>query len=175
MRLEDCYQLGNITKPHGLKGELNIYIDADAPSAYQELESVFVEIHQKLVPFFVESLGLKGNRGIIAFEDVLTYEQAEAMRGCALYLPLTMLPVLQADQFYYHEIIGYKVVDAKEGELGLIKAVYASGRQDLLEMTYQGQEILIPISDEIVSSVDRPGQLLHVQLPEGLLDVYLNS
>ena len=174
MRIEDCYQLGNITKPHGLKGELNIFIDADDPSVYQNLESVFVEVHQKLVPFFVESLSLKGNKAIIAFEDVLTFEQAESMRGCALYLPLSALPELNEGQFYFHEIVGFTVVDTVQGQLGTVKQVYASGRQDLLEMSYQGLEILIPISDEIVSRVDRSQKQVHVQLPDGLLDVYLN-
>ena len=174
MRIEDCYQLGNITKPHGLQGEVQAYLDADVPEEYSELESVFVEINQKLVPFFVESMSLRGNKAIVAFEDITSLEQAETLRGAALYLPLDVLPELGDDQFYYHEIIGYTVQDATLGALGKVAGVYANGMQDIIRMDYKEQEILIPISDGIIGTVDREDQLLHVHLPEGLLDIYLS-
>ena len=56
MHVDDCYQLGYIVKPHGLKGEVQIFIDSDDPQAYQNLELVFVQQGQQLVPFFIESI-----------------------------------------------------------------------------------------------------------------------
>ena len=53
MRVEDCYQLGNIVKPHGLDGEIQAFLDVDMPETYQDLESVFVMINKKLVPFLL--------------------------------------------------------------------------------------------------------------------------
>lgn len=175
MRTEDCYQLGTITKPHGLRGEVNVMIDADNPEAYDNLESVFVEINQKLVPFFMESFSLRGNRALAAFEGVETIEQAEDLRGATLYLPLNLLPGLEGHQFYYHEVIGYTIYDEAEGALGTIKNIYESGRQDIIEMQYQDKEVLIPISDEIVIGADHEQQQLQVRLPEGLLSVYLDA
>lgn len=174
MRIEDCYQLGNITKPHGLQGEVQAYLDVDVPEEYTELESVFVEINQKLVPFFVESMSLRGNKAIVAFEDITTLEQAESLRGSALYLPLDVLPDLGEDQFYYHEIIGFTVQDAVKGALGTVAEVYAGGMQDIIRMDYEGKEVLIPVSDGIIGAIDREAKLLHVSLPEGLLDIYLS-
>jgi len=174
MRVEDCYQLGKITKPHGLKGEVNVMIDADEPDAYENLESVFVELNQKLIPFFMESFSLRGNKALAAFEGIETIEQAEELRDANLYLPLNVLPKLDGRQFYYHEVIGYTIYDEVAGSLGQISNIYESGRQDIIEMQYQQKEVLIPVSDEVVLGPNHEDKLLMVRLPDGLLSVYLD-
>ena len=89
MNIDECYQLGHVIKTHGLKGEVNIFLDVDHPSEYQELGSVFVEINQKLVPFFIESIQLKGNKALVKFEDVDSLEEAEELQSKRIYRPLT--------------------------------------------------------------------------------------
>ncbi len=174
MNKESCFELGKIIKPHGLQGELQIYLDVDEPTAYKNLESVFVEINDNLVPFFVESLSLNGNKGIIAFEDVESFEDAEKLRDHKLHLPLALLPELPDGKFYYHEVIGYTVVDQQEGALGTVASILSGKAQDLLEMDYQGKEILIPLIDEIVLGANHEDKTLNVNLPKGLLDLYLS-
>lgn len=173
MNIGECFQLGYVIKKHGLSGEVNILLDVDVPHEYQNLESVFVEINDKLVPFFIESISIKGNKAIVRFEDVNTADQADDLKGKGLFLPLSMLPELGDNKFYYHQIIGYHVIDATDGDIGVVKDVYTSPNQDLLAIDHQSKEILVPINDEIIGSVDHDNKQLHVTLPEGLLDVYL--
>ncbi|NMM49653.1 ribosome maturation factor RimM [Marinigracilibium pacificum] len=175
MDINSCFQLGYITRLHGVKGELQIFIDSDNPEEYSEMESVFVEKGGQLVPFFIESLVIKGKKGIIAFEDVETLEEAEQLKGAALFLPLEALPKLTGDQFYYHEVVGYKVVDETHGELGLVDHIINHPGQDLIAMDFKGTEILIPINDVILKGLDRDEKILKVDLPDGLLDIYLES
>ncbi|MEX2336034.1 MAG: ribosome maturation factor RimM [Fulvivirga sp.] len=173
MTIDECFQLGYVIRKHGLSGAVNIMLDVDAPQKYRGLESVFVEINDKLVPFFVVSMSLRGNKATVRFEDVTTAEQAEELNGLKLYLPLSALPPLEEGQFYFHQIIKYAVIDAEAGEIGVVKDVYVSSNQDLLAVDKAGKEILIPINDEIIAGVDHAKKLLHVNLPEGLLDIYL--
>ena len=174
MNKDSCFELGKIIKPHGLQGELQIHLDVDEPNSYKNLESVFVEIQDNLVPFFVESLSLNKNKGIIAFEDVESIEEAEKLRNHTLHLPLSLLPKLPDGKFYYHEVIGYIVVDKELGKLGTVESILTGKAQDLVEMSYQGKEILIPLIDEIVINANHEEKTLNVQLPEGLLDLYLS-
>ncbi|ELR71370.1 16S rRNA processing protein RimM [Fulvivirga imtechensis AK7] len=174
MNVDECFQLGYVIKRHGLSGEVNIFLDVDFPQEYQELESVFVEINDKLVPFFVDSLILKGNKAIVRFEDVNTVDGAEELKGKRLYLPLSNLPQLDEGQFYFHEIIGYQVMDAVVGAIGEVRDVYSSPQQDLLAVDHDGKEILIPIIDDIIGKADHDKKELQVALPEGLLDIYLD-
>ncbi len=177
MTKDDCYQLGHITKTHGVSGELVLYLDVDQPNEYADLETVLLEVKGQLVPYFIESIAIvKGSRAIVAFEDVDTIEQAERLINCPAYLPLAELePITDETRFYFHEIVGFQVVDAEAGALGTVRGVYAMNAQDLIAMDYQGREVLIPINSDIVRTVDRANQKLNVALPDGLLDIYMED
>ena len=174
MNIDECFQLGYVIKTHGLKGEVNIFLDVDEPSEYTDLGSVFVEINQKLVPFFIESIQLRGNKALLKFEDVDSLEQAGELQSKSLYLPLTALPDLAEGQFYYHEIVGYGIRTKEHGLIGQVKEVYTSGLQDLMAVEYKEREILIPVADEIIKKIDRDQKVLDVTLPDGLLEIYLD-
>ncbi|GAB3760120.1 ribosome maturation factor RimM [Spirosoma pomorum] len=177
MTKEDCYQVGHITKTHGVSGELVLFLDVDEPSEYADLDSVLLEVKGELVPYFIESIAVvKGSRAIVAFEDIDTIEQAERLINCGAFLPLENLePITDETRFYFHEIVGYQIVDETEGELGTVQGVYAMNAQDLIAMDYQGKEVLIPINSEIVRTVDRTNKKLNVALPEGLLAIYMED
>lgn len=176
MTKDDCFELGHITKTHGINGEVVFFLDVDDPSDYEDLDTVLIEVKGDLIPYFIESLSINKNRAIVALEDVDTVEQAERLIKCGLYLPLDNLePIEDPDRFYYHEITGYRIVDAVAGPLGTITTVYAMPTQDLIAMQYQGQEILIPINSAIVQALDRTTKELNVTLPDGLLDIYLSD
>ncbi len=175
MNVDQCYQLGYIIKPHGLKGEVGVLLDVDIPQTYKALESVFVEINQRLVPFFINTIAIKNNKAVVKFEDVDNYEAAEKLKGGNLFLPLDLLPALGDSQFYYHEVVGFSVIDKVAGLLGEIDTIYTLPNQDLIALTHKEKEILIPIKDEIIAKVDHQQKEILVQLPDGLLDVYLEE
>ena len=173
MNIDACYQLGYIVRTHGIKGQVVAFFDVDYPEEYEELESVFLHISGKLVPFFIDNIEPQAKgKFIIKFEDTDTIEQAEKLKGAALYLPLETLPELDEDQFYYHDLIGYTIIDETLGELGVVKELFELPHQDLMAMEYQGAEVLIPMQDEIILRADKAAQKLYVNLPEGLVDIY---
>lgn len=174
MKLDDCFELGYVVKPHGTRGEVQVLLDVDTPEEYSEMESVLVAYGDNLVPFFIDRLRLSGKGLVVKFENIDTMEQASELRNKRLYLPLNLLPKLSEGQFYYHEIIDFVVHDKTLGELGKVKEVFLNGNQDLISMEYKGFEVLIPVSDEIVLSADTQKAILNVSLPEGLLDIYLS-
>jgi 16S rRNA processing protein RimM len=176
MTVDDCYQLGYVIKPHGLKGEVQIYLDVDSPEEYQTLESVFVLKGQQLVPFFIESLAVRGEKAIVAFEEIETIEDAVSLKGAGLFLSLDQLPSLGDDDFYYHELVGFSLQDAEGKSIGEIKNVLDAGAQDLLSVMHpEGKEILIPLSDELITKLDKEAKVLVMKVPDGLVDVYLSE
>ncbi len=175
MKKEACFELGYLTKAHGLQGEVSMLIEADDPSRYLDVESVFLEQKNGLVPYFVEYIHPHTDRFIVKFEEVDTLEQTEALIGATVFLPLELLPELEEGQFFYHEIIGFTVHGAALGALGTVADVYATNGQDLIAMQYKGKEVLIPITDEIVHNVVRDTQQVNVSLPDGLLEIYLEE
>jgi len=173
MKLDDCFELGYIVKTHGVKGQVVALFDVDYPEDYEELESVFLLMAGKLVPFFIERIEPQaGAKFILKFEDLNTIAEAEKLKSTTLYLPLSELPELDDDQFYFHETVGYQVIDENLGELGTVKEFYEMPNQDLMAMEYQGHEILIPVADDIVLKTDKAAKKIFVKMPEGLMEVY---
>jgi 16S rRNA processing protein RimM len=175
MNKADCFLLGKIIKPHGLKGGLSIYLDVDDPSDYDEMDSFFIDQNGMLEPYFIESLRPNGEKAYITLEEIDTIEKAEKLVGKDIYLPLSVLPVLSNTQFYFHEIEGFKVEDAVHGDIGILQTVYAFPSQNLLAIIHKGKEILAPITDEVILHVDRENRLLKINLPEGLFEIYTDE
>ena len=174
MLVEDCYLVGQILKPHGISGEVKAYFDVDFIEDYEDMESVFLLRVNKLTPFSLEEFrSIAPNQAVVRFQGIYDRTQAETLVGCEMYLPLSELPELEEGQFYYHEVIGYQVVDAKLGPLGTVRKIVEMPGNDLMEMEYEGKEVLIPMSKTIVLGADHVGSILNTDLPEGLLEVYL--
>ena len=177
MLLDETYQLGYIIKTHGLRGQVVAHFDVDDSSAYAKLKTVYLTLAgapTKLVPHEVEKVQPQAaNRVLLKLRGIDRIEEAELLRGSQLHLPLTQLPELEADQFYFHDVIGFTVVDENLGVLGTVENFYELPQQDMLAMRYQSQEVLIPVVDELVSHADHQKKEIYVNLPDGLLDVYL--
>ncbi|WP_281542157.1 ribosome maturation factor RimM [Maribacter aestuarii] len=174
MRKEDCFYLGKIVSKYSFKGEVLVKLDTDDPEVYENMESVFVSLGNNLVPFFIDRCRLhKSNLLRIDFEEVKTESDADRIMGSSLYLPLNMLPTLSGNKFYFHEVIGFTVMDEVHGDIGIIQSVNDSTAQALFEVLKGDKQLLIPINDEIIRKVDRETKIVHVATPPGLVELYL--
>ena len=176
MRKEDCFYLGKIVSRHGFKGDLLAKLDTDEPETYQHLESVLVALGNHLIPFFVRNSRLHKSELLhMHLEDVDSQKEAEELIGAELYLPLSLLPPLEGNKFYYHEVIGFRLQDAVHGDVGEIRAINDQVSQALFVADKDGKELLLPISDAFIQKVDRPNKVIEIRTPEGLVDLYLSQ
>ncbi len=175
MKLKDCFYLGKITKKYSFKGELIISLDTDEPEIYKNLKSVFININGRLIPYFIEkSKSQKKATLRVKFEDINSEDEALSIINKEVYLPLENLPELKGKKFYYHEIIGYNVVDTNHGNIGLIIKVEDKTSQSIFIIKNNGKEILIPVNDNIIQMINRKNKTIHITAPNGLIDLYLN-
>ena len=174
MNKDDFYYLGKISKPFGSKGQVVAFLDVDEPLHYRKLESVYLDLDGEWVPFLIESVEIRsGRKALLHFEDVNNAQDAAAYTGRELFLPLSSLPPLKGKKFYYHEVKGFSIIDAKHGNIGILVKVMDLPRQSLLQIAFKDKEILIPLVDEVIIKVDRKKKELHIRVPEGLIDIYI--
>lgn len=174
MQHEDCFQLGYIAKLHGFKGEVSLFLDVTNPSDYATLDALYIDINGQLTPFFVTSISLK-NKGFAALklEGVDSENDAKIILRKSCYLPLTLLPELDDKHFYDHEVVGFKVIDAEFGEVGIIDQIIDLAVNPLIQIKNGDKEILVPFVENLVQRVDRANKTLYIAAPEGLIAVYL--
>jgi len=176
MKKEDCFELGIIKQTHGLEGGMTVYFDVDYPDDYLDLESVFIEINYQLVPYFVEDIKPKGNDMILYLEDIDTVEKARQLKGCKLYLPLKELSDLEPDTFYYHDLIGFDIIDTtSQQNIGKLESIVEMPAQYLAQTTVNGKEVLIPLVQSLISHINEEAKQIYLHIPEGLIDVYLED
>jgi 16S rRNA processing protein RimM len=174
MTIDDCFYLGKIVRKYSFKGELLIKLDTDQPEIYEHLDAVFIFVRNSLIPFFIEQSQLhKSDLLRVKFEEVTTEEDADALLKSDVYLPLDLLPKLEGNKFYFHEVIGFTIIDNTFGTVGVIKGINDNTSQALFEVDREGVELLIPMNDEFIKKIDRDSKTITVETPEGLIDLYL--
>ncbi|RYE17672.1 MAG: 16S rRNA processing protein RimM [Sphingobacteriaceae bacterium] len=173
MTTEDCFRLGTVTKTRGLKGELQVFIAFDEPEKLK-FNSLFLELGGKLVPYFVTLFKLPmKNVAYLQLEDVNTIEKAALLVKKDVYLPNKIKPKKKKSEFGLKDLIQFIAVDINEGELGEIIEIHEFPQQLIATVSYKNQEVLFPLNESIIKSIDVVKGVVLVDLPEGLLDVYL--
>ena len=177
MSLDNYFQLGTISKTYSFKGEVILFIDADDPSCYFKIKNLLIQINGRLIPYLIEKSSIhKKNQLKLKIEGIDSQQEAELIIKNDVYLPLEQLPELNADQFYFHEIIGYQVIDAENKvEIGNIINVIDHPGNRLLEVEQNGIEVILPINDRTFKKIDKKTKQLFLEIPEGLLDIYLED
>ena len=177
MDLSQCYYLGYISRVIGSKGRCEIKLDVDHPSDYKKLESVLILMNSNdltPVPFFIQQVvGFQGNQMKVDLAENQVIPDVAILKGKQVYLPLSSLKPLSGKAFYFHEVIGFAVLDKSHGEIGRVQDVYEMPSNALLSVKNGEKEILIPLRDEILLSVDREKKVIEIDAPEGLIDIYL--
>jgi 16S rRNA processing protein RimM len=146
----------------------------DYPEDYSNLESVYIENNGKLIPFFLEEIEiLPKGFARVKLEDVDSIEDSQKLIKGQLFLPIENLPTLNEDQFYFHEIIDYRVIDELLGDVGSIIEYLDMPINPQLLVSHKGKEVLIPINEHFYKGVNKSKKELYVSLPPGLIEVNL--
>lgn len=167
------FLLGKIIRTHGYKGGLKAIFDVDQPQEYRELDMLFIEIKDQLIPWIIENIHLENNKVNLKLIDLNDIDSAERIVGNFIYLPVELLPKLKGNKFYYHEVTGFKVHDELHGDIGIIDRVIELPNNPLFAISFNNKEILLPISDDIILKVERKKKIINVRAPEGLIEIYM--
>ena len=171
----DCVEVGYIQKPHGLKGEVVLAFEQEFEETFDELELLFIDIDGGLVPFSIEdeSLRMRNDQSAICkliFIDTLT--QAKELVGCKVYVFEDEV-IESDDQGVASTLIGMIAFDAKFGEIGMIGRVDDFSGNLVITVNHPRAEIMIPLSDNVITSIDELKREIYLDCPNGLIEIYL--
>lgn len=171
IRKEDVVQIGRFAKPHGIKGEIALNFTSDIFDRV-ECEYLIGEMEGILVPFFIEEYRFKNDTtALIKLEGVDNEAEAKEFAGVPVYFPKALFDedeLNDADSWDY--FVGFRVTDARYGELGEVVSVDESTANVLLQVVGDGKEWLVPAAEELFDDIDRENKMLYMNLPDGLID-----
>ena len=175
IRKEETKQIGYFARPHGIKGELSLVTDYDL---FEDENDPYVicEMDGILVPFFVESSRYKSNTTILVkLEGVDNEISAKQFVNRKVFYPGNRLKEFLPDDLGWKRFMGYLLEDIEHGELGIITFVDETTINTLFTVDYHGKELLVPVADELVDSIDHEGQRIVLAVPEGVIELVVNG
>jgi 16S rRNA processing protein RimM len=163
-------KIGKLTRLHGVRGALLLHLDSGPGPDTEKLTSVFVEINGTPTPFFIAELKPVGKNLAITFDSVGSTQEAQRLAGREAWIERKFL----RKQKQAADLTGYTLVDARRGEVGVVKEMLDMPGQRLLALEVQGREVLLPFNDDLVQKTDAKKKIIYYSAPEGLIDVFLD-
>lgn len=163
--------LGKITKVHGIRGEVKVYPFSGQPENFLNYRDILLgaENSEHRVPYRVDKVRIQGRQVLLQLAGCATRADAEALVGRQVWLRRQDLPALEHDEFYLLDLEGKKVVTIGGLELGEVTGVLQTAAHDILSITGQSQEYLIPVEKSFIVRIGEEEVVLDV--PPGLLDI----
>lgn len=177
MDKRDFTKAGTISKINKKTGELTIIFGKKKPDFVLDSRVIFLEIDGGLVPFFIAEEGpVSPDYFRVTLEDYDSPESAQRFIGCKVYVPSEKngQPV-GMDDMDLEALVGFEVFDENHGRLGEVAAVMESPEQVLLQVFRDGNEILIPFTEAFLQGLDMENKSISLDLPDGLVDIYLEK
>jgi 16S rRNA processing protein RimM len=173
--------LGHVAGVHGLAGELKLILELPNDQLPEELVELFLAAADgRLYPTGVERFRttMEG-QALVKLEGYTTREAAQSLRGTAIHIAEDLLLEGEGtDEDTGLALQDYTVFDAARGQIGTVLEVIPRLDQPILQvvctfMPHAGTEVLIPLHPDLIVRIDDDAAEIHLQLPEGLLEVYL--
>ncbi|MCD7033803.1 ribosome maturation factor RimM [Metabacillus sp. GX 13764] len=171
---EKWFNVGKIVNTHGVRGEVRVVSITDfASERYQKGKKLFIFEEKSQNPLEVVIASHRSHKSfdLLTFEEFHSINEVEHLKGSIIKVPESELQSLQDDEFYFHEIIGCKVLTEDGEEIGTVREILTPGANDVwVVKRNRKKDALIPYIDSIVKKVDIKEKTIIINLMEGLLD-----
>ena len=165
--------IGQIVRPHGIRGEVVVEVTTDEPGARYTAGSALSTEPAAAGPLTIEAVRPHQGRLIVAFDGILDREAADALRGVRLCVDSADLPAPEdPDEIHDFQLVGLAAVDPAGQPLGEVVGVEHGPAADLLVVRQlDGRRALVPFVKAIVPVVDLGAGTMVLTPPEGLLEL----
>lgn len=168
------FHIGQLSAVHGTEGELLLKHSLGKKTALKEVQALFVEDRKdSFLPYFVQSARAKDASHVyVKLEGVNTREEGLLLLKKGVYL--------QEEDFHRQassaaplSLLGFQVEDQRYGPVGEIAEIIEMPLQVLAKVLVDGKELLLPVNEQTLLKIDRKKRMVQLDLPEGLLEIYL--
>lgn len=166
-------EIGTIQRTHGVGGEFQVIWNDDFYLEEQNLESVFIEFDGIPVPFFIASIRPKGeDKALVKFDDIEDVDTADELVGLKMLIPAD--EITKSDELLMSDLVGYALCNAQNQHIGnIVDYQEYQSNSVFTVLHHSGKEVMIPATDELIVEFDTEKKIIIMEIPEGLIDLYL--
>ena len=163
--------LGQLIKPHGIKGELKVLFFNENSKSLKSNQSIFLkDLNNKVFDYKIENIFYHSKKNRIKFFDINTIEEAEKLRGYILNVLRSDLPKLNKNEYYLNDLVGYLLIDDSNKNYGIVSDVLVLPANNVLSVTMENKEYLIPLIDDVVLNINQEEKKIIIDPIEGLFN-----
>ncbi len=167
-------RIGKIVATHGLQGALILTHVLENSNWLKKGDKLFLEINKgSHIPYFVSTCK-KGKTGeyIITVDDVITVQESKKLVTKSVYVEEETISMFSKQSPLLW--VGFTIIDVQKGDIGNIDDILFTGTQWLAKLKIEKKEVLIPLIEQTIQKIDVKNRIIEMELPEGLLDIYLS-
>lgn len=169
--MEERFQVGVITSTHGVRGEVKVYPTTDDPKRFKRLKEVILDTGKEQLILEIEGVKFFKQFVILKFKGFDNINDIEKYRQKSLYVTRANAVRLRKDEYFIADLMGLKVIDEEDKEIGVLKDVMETGANDVYEITMNdGRELLLPAIKQCVLEVNVEEGFIKVHILDGLLE-----
>lgn len=168
--MEELLKVGVITSAHGVRGEVKVFPTTDDAGRFKKLKEVLLDTGKEKIALEIEGVKFFKQMAILKFKGIDTMNDAEKYRQRELYVTRANAVRLSRDEYFIADLIGLKVYDEQDEELGTLQDVLVTGANDVYSVAMKdGRELLLPAIKDCILEVDVEQGRMKVHVLEGLL------
>jgi len=164
--------VGRIARPHGIRGQVIVNPDTDFPEdRFAEGATLFVMRDGQVQPLTVTASRIQQGRPVIGLHGIGDIDAAQELAGLQFRVPVESLAALPEGTFYHHDLVGCAVLTGDDREIGTVASVEGEAGNTRLVVPTAAGELLVPLAEEICTTIDPKAKRIVVVPPEGLLEL----
>ena len=169
--MEDKLQVGIVSSTHGVRGEVKVFPTTDDVKRFKKLKEVILDTGKEQVVLEIEGVKFFKQFAILKFKGIDNIDDVMKYKGKSLFVTRENAVKLRKDEYFIADLIGLKVMDEEEKEIGTLRDVMETGANDVYVIDcVDGRELLLPAIKQCVLLVDLEAGFIKVHVLEGLLD-----
>jgi len=170
--MSEFTEIGRLLKPHGVKGEFKSVIELEYLEDVLKSGLVYVGEGSNTIPYFIESIRSQ-DPFLLKLDSVDSKEDAMLIAHSVLRVKTEVLSVIIVEEspLEYHYIEGWKMIDKEFGEVGIVDRIEEYPQQEMAFVKLGEDELLIPLHEQMIKKIDKEKNVIHMELPSGLLNM----
>ena len=164
-------KIGTVVSKHGYKGDIKISLSSNNRDTFPDLKYLFIDLDGCFIPFTIDNLrSFSKNVLIVKLKEINSEKEVDKIIHKNIYIDSTKIESKKDSGFFYEDLINFNVFSDSQ-KIGTIENINTNLPQPVFEIKYNSRVVLIPIHKDLIKEIDKGNNIIHLDIPDGLLEI----